>query len=228
MDAVNQGLHIGVSMRKFLRIKDPIADIILPSIIECDPTESQSLHGWQRVVDLLGLNRPAVSPRTPDCTESTIRRRGHLEALLDHETSVVGQGAEVVPLMDGGKGAKSMKTFARFQRRLMPENHGNAGMIGIWHRHRQRNQSRPRLNVSDCYSNIPAPDVDDRGAATVVTGIHAEKIFLLEISSQRHDPVWPFLVRTALVRPERGPVAIALRVVITVRAQLVCVVGPAF
>src|SRR5215469_16280524 len=130
-------------MRKFLGIEDPIADIILPSIVERDPSESQSLHGWQRVVHLLGLNRPAVSPRAPDCAEGTIRCRGHLEPLLDHETSVVSQSAEVVPLMDGREGTKSMKTLSRFQRRLMPENHGNAGMIGIWHRHRQRNQSWP-------------------------------------------------------------------------------------
>ena len=123
--------------------------------------------------------------------------------------------------MDGGEGAKSMKTFSGFQRSLMPENHGNAGMIGIGHRNRQRNQSRPRLNMSHCYSNIPAPDVDDRRAATVVTGIHAEKIFLLEISFQRHNPVWPFLVRTALVRPERWRAAIVLRVVIALRVSSV-------
>src|ERR1700730_1806429 len=116
MDAVNQGLHIGVSMRKFLGIEDPIADIILPSIVECDPTESQSLNGWQRVVDLLRLDRSSVSPRAPDCEEGAIGCRGHLKALLDHEASVVGQGAEVVPLMDGSEGSKSMRTFPRFQR----------------------------------------------------------------------------------------------------------------
>src|SRR4029077_6873526 len=115
VDAVHQGLHVSVAVWKFLGIKLPIANIVLPTIVERDPPESQSLRRRQRVIHLLRLNLSAISPRTPDGAERVIGSRGHLKTLLHHEAPVVGERAEVVPLVDRDEGAKGMKTFARAQ-----------------------------------------------------------------------------------------------------------------
>src|SRR5271165_7653915 len=56
--------------------------------------------------------------------------------------------------------------------------------------------------MADGDSNIAAPDIDDRRSAPIVAGIHAEKIFLMEVGAERQNPVGPFFVRAALVGPE--------------------------
>src|ERR1039457_6313874 len=94
----------------------------------------------------------------------------------------------------------------------MPIVHGDLDMTRIRHRHRQRNQPGPHVYVSHCDANIAAPDVDDRRAAAVVAGVHAEKILLSEFDMQRYKPVWTFLIGTALVRPEGWRAAIVQRV----------------
>src|SRR5450631_2139549 len=104
----------------------------------------------------------------------------------------------------------------------MPIVHGDLGMTRIRHRDGQRNQPGPHVYVSHCDANIAAPDVDDRRAAAIVAGVHAEKIFLSEFGMQRYNPIWPFLIGTALVRPEGWRAAIVQRV------QRVGIVGPAF
>src|SRR5579872_5558582 len=108
VDAVHQGLHVGVSVWKFLGIELPITDIILPTIVERDPLKSHSLRRRKRVIHLLRLNLSAISPRTPDGAERVIGSRGHLETLFHHEAPVVDERAEVVPLMNGDEGAKGM------------------------------------------------------------------------------------------------------------------------
>jgi len=74
VDAIHEGLHVSVTVGKFLGIEGPIADVILPSIVEGDPGEAQTLHGWERFVDLPGLNRAAVAPRAPDRAEGIVGR----------------------------------------------------------------------------------------------------------------------------------------------------------
>ena len=115
-----------------------------------------------------------------------------------------------------------MKTLSRIQRACVAIVHGDLGMTGIWHGHRQRNQLWPRFDVSDREANVPPPDVHDRRAAAVVAGVHAEKVLLSEFVMQRHNPVWTLLIGTALVGPEGRHAAIVLRV------QRIGVVGPAF
>ena len=44
VNAVHQGLHVGISMREFLGIKRPIAHIVLPTVVERDPHKSQALR----------------------------------------------------------------------------------------------------------------------------------------------------------------------------------------
>src|SRR5580692_2661836 len=93
-------------------------------------------------------------------------------------------------------------------------------MRGIRHRYGERNQLRPRFDVSHSHSNVTPPDVDNRCTATVVAGIHALIILLLKIGVQRYDPVGAFLVGATLVRPESWRAHTALRV------HLVRVVSP--
>src|ERR1700730_236150 len=93
-------------------------------------------------------------------------------------------------------------------------------MRGIRHGYGERNQLRPRLDVSHRHSNVTPPDVDNRRAAAIVAGVHALIIFLLKIGVQRHDPVETFLVGATLVRPESWRAHTALRL------YLVRVVGP--
>src|SRR5882724_7684238 len=89
VNAIHQGFHVSISFGEFLRIKLPIAHVVLPAVVECHPLKSQALHRRERVIHLLRLDRSAISPRTPDSTESLIGSRGHLEPLPCHEPSVV-------------------------------------------------------------------------------------------------------------------------------------------
>ena len=86
------------------------------------------------------------------------------------------------------------------------------------------------LDMADGNSNIAAPDIDDRRAAPVIAGIHAEKVFLLEVGMERQHPVGPFLVRTALIGPEGRGIAWRLPVrtmrTSTLSIHVVRVVGP--
>src|ERR1039458_8145059 len=86
--------------------------------------------------------------------------------------------------------------------------------------------------MADGDSNIVAPDIDDRRAAAVVAGIHAEKIFLPEVGVERQNPVGPFFVGAALIGPEgRGiawvPPSRAMRTW-ALSIHNVRVVGPSF
>ncbi len=102
---------------KFLGIKLPITDVVLPTVVECHPSESQTLYRWQRAIHLLRLDRSAISPRAPDRAESVLGSCRHLETLLHHEAPVVNERAEVVSLVNGDEGAKCMKTFAGAEQR---------------------------------------------------------------------------------------------------------------
>src|SRR3954463_14781932 len=84
------------------------------------------------------------------------------------------------------------------------------GWIG--HRHRQGNQLGAKLDMSHSDSDITTPDVDDRRATAVVTGIHALIILLLKFCMEGKNPVGTFLVGTALVGPESRRTCTALRV----------------
>src|SRR5215475_4090905 len=72
-----------ITVRELLRIEGPIADIVLPSVIESDPFESQLFHGRQRVVDLLWANRSPIAPGTPN-RAFTIGWRGRRAQSLSH------------------------------------------------------------------------------------------------------------------------------------------------
>src|SRR3954468_8782127 len=112
VNAIHQGLHVSISVGEFLGIELPITHIILPTVVEGHPCETQALHCRERVIHLLRLNCSAVSPRAPDCTKTAVRSFSHLKTLLHHEASVVSERAEVVSLVDCDESAKSMKTFA--------------------------------------------------------------------------------------------------------------------
>src|SRR5271165_7675887 len=101
MNSINQRLHIRIAMGVLLGIERPIPHIVLPSIVERDPNESQALDRRERIEQLLRLHRPSVAPRAPDRAKRVIRRRGHLETWFHHGAPEVGQSAEVITLMDG-------------------------------------------------------------------------------------------------------------------------------
>src|SRR6202041_988173 len=103
----------------------------------------------------------------PDCSESVVRSGGHLEALFHHEAPVVGEHAEVVPLMDGDKGAKRMEGSARAERDHLGEAYRDFGVRGIGHGYGQGNLLWPRLDVANSNSNVTPPDVDNRRAAAL-------------------------------------------------------------
>src|SRR5450631_4838770 len=107
----------------------------------------------------------------------------------------------------------------------MAVSYSDLGMSGIWHGYGQRDQFRPRFDVSHCNANIPAPHIDDRRAAPIVARIHAEKILLPKVGMQRHDPVRTFFVRTTLVRPERRRAGGGLSMA-TLGVQCVGIAGP--
>src|SRR5580704_14983324 len=136
VDSIYEGFHIRVTVRKLLGIESPIPHIVLPTVVQRDPGESQSLDCRQRVVNLLWLNGSAIAPCAPDGAEGAVGRRGHLEALLHHETAIVQQSTEVVSLMDGSESAKCMKTFSGSERLVVAEMHGNPSVGRIRHRHR--------------------------------------------------------------------------------------------
>src|SRR6267143_5810908 len=181
VNAVNQGLHVSVSVGEFLGIKRPIAHIVLPTVVERDPHKSQAFHRRKCVVYLLRLHRSAISPRAPDGAESLVGSSGRLEPLFHHEAPVVGERAEVVSLVDRDEGAKRVKTFTRAERDSFGEAYGNPGMCGIGHGYGEGNQLRPRLDVSHSHSNVTPPNIDNRRTATIVAGVHALIIFLLKI-----------------------------------------------
>src|SRR5580704_19034056 len=111
VNAVHQSLHVRVSVGEFLRIKLPVAHIILPTVVKRDPRKSQPLRRRKCVIHLLRLNFSSISPCAPDGAESVSGSGGHLETLLDHEAPVIDERAEVVSLVDGDERAKGMKTF---------------------------------------------------------------------------------------------------------------------
>src|SRR5437764_7605702 len=84
------------------------------------------------------------------------------------------------------------------------------GRIG--HRHGQGNQLGPKLDMSHSDSDIMTPDIDNRRATAVVTGIHALIILPLKFCMDGKNPIGTFLVRTALVGPESRRTCTALRV----------------
>src|SRR5947208_9321038 len=73
VNAVNQGLYVSVSVGEFLGIKSPIAHIVLPTVVERDPHESQVFHRRKCFIYLLRVNLSSISPRAPDCAESVVR-----------------------------------------------------------------------------------------------------------------------------------------------------------
>src|ERR1700728_3830349 len=200
VDAVHQGLHVGVSVGEFLGIKLPIAHIVLPTVVERDPDKSQALSGRKCVIYLLGLNLSSIPPGAPDGAESVVGSGGGLEPLFHHEAPVIGECAEVVSLVDGDEGAKRMKAFAGDEGDSFGEADRNPGVRRIRHGYGQGNQLRPRLDGSPSNSNVPPPDVDNRRAATVIAGGEALIILLLKIGVQRQDPVGALLVGAALIR----------------------------
>src|ERR1035441_6672281 len=86
--------------------------------------------------------------------------------------------------------------------------------------------------MADGDSYIAAPDVDDRRATPVVASVHAEKIFLLEVGTERQNPVGPLFVGAALIGPEGRGVAwhLPARAMRTSALSIhaVRVVGPSF
>src|SRR5215472_2081855 len=116
MDAIHQSFHVGVSVGIFLRIKLPIADVVLPSVIERYPNESETFDSRQRVVKLLRHHGTAISPGAPDRSVSVVRGFGHREALLYHEAAILDQSAEVVSLMHCDESAESVKAFSWIER----------------------------------------------------------------------------------------------------------------
>src|SRR5580704_979910 len=95
-------------------------------------------------------------------------------------------------------------------------------MRGTRHGYGERNQFRPRFDMSHSHSDVTPPDVDNRCTATVVAGIHALIILLSKIGIQGYDPVGTFLVGATLVRPEswRAHAALRVHVVRVVRPTL--------
>src|SRR5580692_2294880 len=73
VNTVHQGLHVSVSVGELLGIERPIAHVVLPTVVECDPLKSQSFYRRKRVIHLLGLHRSAVSPCAPNGAEGGIR-----------------------------------------------------------------------------------------------------------------------------------------------------------
>src|ERR1700733_13402270 len=154
VNAVHQGFHIGVSVGEFLGIKLPIAHIVLPTVVEGDPLESQSLCRRKRVVDLLRLHRSAISPSAPNRPETILGSGGHFKPLFHHEAAVVGEGAKVISLVDGDEGAKGMKAFTGTQRDFFTKAYSDRGMSGIGHGYGERNELRPCLDVSHSHANV--------------------------------------------------------------------------
>src|SRR5580658_11141313 len=140
MNAVYQSLDVSVAVGEFLGVERPIAHIILPAVVECDPHKSQALCRWKCVIYLLRLHRSAISPRAPDGTESIIGSCGCMEALFHHEAPVVGERPEVVSLVNRDEGAKGMETLSRVESDSFVEANSNFGVRGIGHGYGQGNQ----------------------------------------------------------------------------------------
>src|SRR5271166_4461490 len=96
VNAVHQGLHVSISVGKFLGIKLPVSHIVLPAVVERDPRKSQSFCRRKRVIHLLRLNVWSISPRAPNGSESVTGSCSDLETSLHHEAPVIGERAEVV------------------------------------------------------------------------------------------------------------------------------------
>src|SRR5258708_39624969 len=96
MNVVDQRLDVSVSTGEFLGIQRPIAHIVLPTVVERDPHKSQAFSRWQRVIHLLRLNGPAISPRAPDGPESVSGRGGCVTALLHHELPSIAERTRIV------------------------------------------------------------------------------------------------------------------------------------
>src|SRR5215472_14243397 len=72
--AVDEGSHVLIAIRKFFRIQFPIANIVLPTVVESDPLEAESFCCRQGIVDLLRTDGASVAPSAPD-RAFAVRRR---------------------------------------------------------------------------------------------------------------------------------------------------------
>src|SRR5271166_6156455 len=138
MNSIHQGFHVGVAVGKFLGVERPITVVILPAIVQGNPGEAHFLYGWERVVDLFELYRPAITPGTPDRAKGAVGRRSHLESLPHHEAAVFGERAKVIPFMHRDEGAESMKALSWIQRALTGRANRNASVAGVGHGYGKR------------------------------------------------------------------------------------------
>ena len=69
---------------------------------------------------------------------------------------------------------------------------------------RKKDVLRRELEVADREPDVAPPDVDDRRAAAIIGGVHAQVVLLAKAPRNRKHPVRPLLVGAALVGPERG------------------------
>src|SRR4029077_6995118 len=138
MNAIDKGFHVRVAMRELLGVESPIAVVVLPTVVESDPGKSKFLDGRKGLIHLLELHCSPVSPSTPDRAIGAVGRRGHLKSLAHHQPAVFREGAEIVPLMHGNEGAKSMKSLPRFQSSRPSGAHRDASMTRVWHGNRER------------------------------------------------------------------------------------------
>src|SRR5215475_9059177 len=131
MDTIHHGFDVSITVRKLLRIELPIAIIVLPTVVQRDPGKSHALDGGQRVVDLLRLEVPSVSPSAPDPSESALRSFGHLEPLFQHEPAVGKQRLEVVSVVHRNESTKGPEAFAGRQGLLMTVLHADLSLACV-------------------------------------------------------------------------------------------------
>src|SRR5271169_312344 len=112
MDLVHQRPHVGVTVRKLLRLQEPVALRGLPAIIDGHPGESKLLNHRQSVIDLAWSEFAAVAPGAPDGPEGTFRRGIEPHALRNHDLTVIAQRLEVIAAVDSGESAESFHRAA--------------------------------------------------------------------------------------------------------------------
>jgi hypothetical protein len=176
-DARDQIFHVGLAARVFLCVESPVPHIRLPSIIDHCPTQSELPHLGQRLLDEFTRTIPLVAPRTPDGLIRSLGRTRRRQSARTHHAAVEVQHAEVVTAVRRYQRLRCLKGLPRLQRAPERRCHGhNDAAVAVLDR--QRHYLWRGFDVSDRKTRFASPDIDDRGSAAIVRGIHAHEIVL--------------------------------------------------
>jgi hypothetical protein len=129
-----------------------------------------------------------VAPATPD---RLIGIRGYLRlrhAALGKYSAISIKRRKIIAAMNGYERLEGPKLLARGKRHRLIKLDRDP-RTGRGDRERQCYELRHRFHMAGGKPVIAPPDIDDRGAAAVIGGVHAHEVALNEASMQRLHPI---------------------------------------